>query len=678
MLYLPCLVGDNMSLSKDELRSEVVRLRDTVKVIDDTLNSAGSDLFKEQDNLKNFQSYIWDNTQGFDDHEIDSLLSDNETKVKVLSDKAKAIRRLYKVRNHPYFGSFVFNSEPFYVGITSVKKDLDYLVCDWRAPISSLFYDYQSGKCKYESPDGMEEGILERKRQYRIENAKLQGVFETNMNIDDDMLQDVLAQNSSDKMKNIVNTIQAEQNQVIRDNSKSNIIVQGIAGSGKTSVALHRIAFLLYKLPYLTSGNVLIFSPNNVFTEYISNVLPDLGEDNTMQTTFHEFASTFISDYYRVEPYSSFVERYYKGVRQDNDLIKFKQSDMMKEVIEEFVKYYTRAARFTGSIEVNNKTIEMTELNDLLHDRYANKPLFERIELICEHLNNKYFKGNKKEYNSIHSKLYKIANFKQDYKAIYKALYDTALFNQYYKLPFRKIDNSKKLNDHVMPYEDATPYIYMKCLLEGYPYQVAMRQIVIDEAQDYSYLQYYLIRKIFKMADFTILGDVNQTVNPFYHYETLSILREIFGEDSKYIELDKTYRSSPEIIEYANQVLNLNHVSAIRRTQDLPVIKRDIHDLKHIGKDIKYLKDKYKSVAIITKSIDEANLIYEQFKDRYKKISVIDIDTKKYYTELVVTPAYGAKGLEFDAVIIVNNFSYDSYLYYVAVTRAQHELVVYE
>lgn len=122
MLYLPCLVGDNMSLSKDELRSEVVRLRDTVKIIDDTLNSAGSDLFKEQDNLKNFQSYIWDNTQGFDDHEIDSLLSDNETKVKVLSDKAKAIRRLYKVRNHPYFGSFVFNSEPFYVGITSVKK----------------------------------------------------------------------------------------------------------------------------------------------------------------------------------------------------------------------------------------------------------------------------------------------------------------------------------------------------------------------------------------------------------------------------------------------------------------------------------------------------------------------------------------------------------------------------
>lgn len=183
------------------------------------------------------------------------------------------------------------------MGITSVKKDLDYLVCDWRAPISSLFYDYQSGKCKYESPDGMEEGILERKRQYRIENAKLQGVFETNMNIDDDMLQDVLAQNSSDKMKNIVNTTQAEQNQVIRDNSKSNIIVQGIAGSGKTSVALHRIAFLLYKLPYLTSGNVLIFSPNNVFTEYISNVLPDLGEDNTMQTTFHEFASTFISNY---------------------------------------------------------------------------------------------------------------------------------------------------------------------------------------------------------------------------------------------------------------------------------------------------------------------------------------------------------------------------------------------
>ena len=160
------------------------------------------------------------------------------------------------------------------------------------------------------------------------------------------MLQDVLASNSSDKMKNIVNTIQQEQNQVIRNNTDSNIIVQGIAGSGKTSVALHRIAFLLYKLEYLTSGNVLIFSPNNVFTEYISNVLPDLGEDNTMQTTFHSFARTFIPEYEGVEPYSTFVERFYKGYKQDNDLIKFKLSDKMKKLIEDFVKIFSKACEF--------------------------------------------------------------------------------------------------------------------------------------------------------------------------------------------------------------------------------------------------------------------------------------------------------------------------------------------
>lgn len=243
---------------------------------------------------------------------------------------------------------------------------------------------------------------------------------------------------------------------------------------------------------------------------------------------------------------------------------------------------------------------------------------------------------------------------------------------------YRRNENIRNINNKVINYEDATPLIFMKCLLEGYPYQVHVREVVIDEAQDYTYLQYKMLAKIFKNANFTILGDVNQTVNPYYHYKNLNVLLNIFSDKSKYLELNKTYRSSPEIIEYANEILGLSHVSAIRKNVNLPVIRRSLKDLNHIGRDIIYLKKKYKSIAIITKSIEEARVIAEELKKKYSKVSVIDIDTEKFSKELVVAPAYGVKGLEFDSAIIINNFSSDSYLYYVAVTRSQHELIVYE
>ena len=304
-----------MGLSKQDLMLEEKKLTDTINEIDEQISSAGESLNLDEEQLKAFQKMMWSNKQEFDDQEMNVFLEENEVKVMQLERRAKHLRVLNSVRNKPYFGSIVFDDEPIYIGITSVKRDMDYLVYDWRSPICSLFYDFGVGYAKYVAPGGIEEGFISQKRQYKIENAKLTNVFDTTVAVDDEMLQDVLAENSSDKMKNIVNTIQAEQNEVIRNVKDKNIIVQGIAGSGKTSVALHRIAFLLYRLEHLTSGNVLIFSPNNVFAEYISEVLPDLGEENTMQTTYHEFASTFISEYYRVEPYSSFVERYYKGNR---------------------------------------------------------------------------------------------------------------------------------------------------------------------------------------------------------------------------------------------------------------------------------------------------------------------------------------------------------------------------
>lgn len=667
-----------MNLSKEDLLLEEKKLDETIKEINSQIEEVGVKITEEGESLKEFQRLRWEIEQEMDKGERIAFVSDNDLKISILNEKTNKVRKLYRVKDNPYFASIIFNDEPIYIGINSIKKDMDYLVMDWRAPISSLFYDFELGHASYTSPGGSEEGEITRKRQYRIEKGKLKHVFDTNINIDDDLLQEVLAETSSDKMKNIVNTIQAEQNQVIRDDKSKTIVVQGIAGSGKTSVALHRIAFLLYKIDYLTSSNVLIFSPNNVFTEYISNVLPDLGEENTLQTTYHSFASSFIKEYTRVESYSSFVERFYKGVRQDNDIIRFKLSDEIIPAIENFVKFYTKAARFTGDLEYKEQIITMDELNQLLHERYDNKPLFERVDLIAEKINNRYFKGTAKDLISITSRLYKVANFSKDYKEIYRCFFDSLIFKDIYPYMYRRNENIRNINNKVINYEDATPFIFMKCLLEGYPYQVHVREVVIDEAQDYTYLQYKMLAKIFKNANFTILGDVNQTVNPYYHYKNLNVLLNIFPDKSKYLELNKTYRSSPEIIEYANEILGLSHVSAIRKNVNLPVIRRSLKDLNHIGRDIIYLKKKYKSIAIITKSIEEARVIAEELKKKYSKVSVIDIDTEKFSKELVVAPAYGVKGLEFDSAIIINNFSSDSYLYYVAVTRSQHELIVYE
>ncbi len=667
-----------MEISREELSHEKHKLEVTITEIKRQIDEMGIDISDDSKALKDFQKLRWQIDNEMDNAERSAFNQENNLKVNELSRKNTIAKRLYKIKDNPYFGSITFNDEKVYIGITSVKRNFDYYVTDWRAPICSIFYDYGLGEASYEAPGGIENGTVTQKRQYKIENAKLKNVFDTSINIDDEVLQDVLSESSSNKMKNIVNTIQEEQNAVIRDSKTDNIIVQGIAGSGKTSVALHRVAYLLYKLEYLNSNNVLILSPNNIFTEYISDVLPDLGEDNTLQSTYHEFASSFIEEYWKVESYSSFVERYYKGYNQDNLLIKYKLSDEVINALELFVKLFTRASRFIKDFNYKNKFVSKDELNELLQIRYDNKPLFERIEAMAEKINNVYYKGVPSNIKNIVKQLYKCTNFLHDYKKIYKCFYDSKIFKDSYKHGFSRTENINNLNNDVINYEDATLFIYLKCLLEGYPYHVNMRAVIIDEAQDYTFLQYKILRKIFKNAHFTILGDVNQTINPFYKYNNLNVLLKIFDTKSKYIELNKTYRSSPEIIEYANSVLKLNHVSAIRHEVGVPVIKRKFKEINKLVDDIKYLKKKYKSLAIITKSIDEANKLTEKLNQKIGNISAIDLDTKNFNKELICAPAYSVKGLEFDSVIILNNFSSDSYLYYVAVTRAQHELIVYE
>ena len=670
-----------MSISKNDLLLENKKLESTIDIVRKQISILSTDLYDKETKLREFQKMMWDNKAELDPAEMKTLRTSNDLEVFFLEQKAKKFKKLYSIQNKPYFARIDFKTniteDKIYIGITNVEEDLNYYVYDWRSPICSMFYDYGVGQANYKSPDGIIEGEITLKRQYQISDGKLDNVFDTTINIDDEVLQSVLKENSSEHMKNIVNTIQQEQNVVIRDDKTNNLIVQGIAGSGKTSVALHRIAYLLYKLEYLNSNNVLIFSPNNIFKEYIGNLLPELGEDNTLITTFHEFASTYIKEYYRVEPYSEFLARYYKNEYQNNDLIKYKLSDNIIPILENYAKTITNLTRFINDIKYKEQIISKEELNDLLKNRYNKFNLFDRFDYIAEKINNRYFSGKKQEKVRLKSLLLKNINTTTNMKDIYKSFYDSQEFLNDYNGYFNRNENIKNLNKKVLNYEDSTLFIYLKFLLTSIPYRVSTKLVVIDEAQDYTLLQYKIIKLLFRNTDFTILGDVNQTINPFYKYDNLNILENIFDGISKYVELNKTYRSSPEIIEYSNKILDLKHSSAVRRNNNIPIKTYDKLDYNLLINKINELKYKYNSVAIITKSIEEAQIVYGNIKNKINDINIVDIDIDKFNKNFLIIPAYASKGLEFDSVIIINNFDKDKYLYYVAVTRSQHELIIF-
>lgn len=672
-----------MNISKEEIKKEKKYLDNCINVIKDYLSELGQELYEKEEKSQEFKKYIWDNKASLDPTELKSLMSDNDLEVYLMMQKGKYFQRLFKIQNSPYFGSIIFEEENepsknIYLGITHLEdKNKNYLIYDWRAPISSLFYDYEVGECSYKAPEKVIKGNLKRKRQYKIEDGKIKHIFDNSINIDDSLLQEVLSNDGSEKMKNIVNTIQQEQNKIIRNVEDKSLIVQGIAGSGKTSVALHRIAFLLYKIENLSSKNVLIFSPNNVFSEYISNVLPELGEDNPSETTYANFLESCIKEYKSIETFTEFIARYYTYKEKNIDLVKYKQSDEIIKDIEDYVLYLIKNIKFTKNIEIDIFNEVTKEQLKELFERYDRFPLFTRITEISKKLSENYARGKLTLARSINKKILESMNIEKNYKKIYYNFYKS----KFCKIKLSDNEIRKFVNKNKINYEDAIIFSYIKGLLEGFNYNNMIKEIVVDEAQDYTLLQYKILSKIFKKSSFSILGDVNQTINPYYKYESLEQIKEVLDK-TKYLELTKTYRSSKEIIEYTNKILNLTFVSAIRKDNNKPVLFRKETNLKkQLLNDISYLKNEYKSVAIITKDDEEANEIYNLLKDNIN-IGKITINEEIFRKDLIVVPSYMAKGLEFDSVIVYNKINNiykenEKYLYYVACTRAQHELIIY-
>lgn len=632
----------------------------------------------------------------------------------------------------PYFGRMDFiehdndKAEKFYIGISNlINEEFDFLVYDWRAPVSSMFYEYEIGEGKYKSPEGIINGKITLKRQYKINNGKIEYMFDSDINIEDDVLQEILAKSTDNKMKSIVTSIQREQNQVIRNEEYKNLIVQGPAGSGKTSVALHRIAYLLYKYrEKINSRNIVIFSPNDIFNEYISNVLPQLGEENMYQTTFKEFMNKALGDDFKKEDYCNMMEYIFSykdlNIYETRIInIRFKSSLEFINILKEYVSYLEKKNRDFKDIIVNDKMIiSSKEIEELFNKDYNNMPIKRRLdkiknriiflleayekELIEEAANvletSDYYtseKEIKKQSRAIakdqmleaYNEIDRITKF--DLLDIYKELFEK--FKNFYKGP--NIEEIKfytlnKLKNKELNYEDQIALLYLKVAMGDVSGTSEIKYIIIDEAQDYTPLQYEILTNIFKSANMTILGDLQQSINPYMNLGCYNNIDHIFQKDKTcLINLTKSYRSTMEITKFARKILNKEiNDEYVERSGEKPFIinlSREEDIKEKLIEDIKVFKEKgFKSIGIITKNIKEAKKVFDYLKDKIQ-VKAIMKDDDEYISGTLIIPAYLAKGLEFDVALIYNagetvySCEEERLLLYTACTRALHVLGIY-
>ena len=649
-----------MNNSKDLLfeKDYLKNVRDIVKK---ELNLAINNSTIKKNEAGSLKKYVWNsiNTLNCEIDNLESYFYFNEAnKIESVSlfkkDKANIYKKIYK---SAYFGRVIFllnkERENIYIGIANVTKDNDILVYDWRSPVSSLFYNYGRGNAKYEAPIGDINGKVLLKRQYKILNDKILRLIDSDINIDDEYLQEILSSSSDEKMKNIVSTIQIEQNKIIRENLNKSIIVQGIAGSGKTSVAIHRIGYLLYAIKNINSSNFLIFSPNNLFSSYISNILPELGEENILNMEFSSFAKSHLQEIKKIETFSEYLKRIYTKDGNSSS-IKFKMSYDSIYKINEFIIKYKKELKFDKGFKLRDIFFSKIELNNLFINKYSSLNILDRIYKISDYICNKLEIKQKKIKKQIFDLLISKLNKNIDIISIYNYFIED-------------VGNMDKISEDFVNYEDLSLLLFIKFELFGYPYDRNIKYLTIDEGQDYNYIQYVILKKIFKNAYFSIFGDINQTLNFYIEYLSLNDLSTIF-EDSSYIKLNKTYRSSKEIMDYTNQILNIKESEVIRKEFNYPVIVRN--KKYDINKDIEMLKNKFSSIAIIVKNENSIKI------DGFRLIT----DENKEMSNLSIIPVYLAKGLEFDAVIVYDinyNSILDKKMFYVACTRAHHQLIIY-
>lgn len=637
-----------MNIKSEDLNYEKKHLAEVVSMIRAIIKEKNVNIQDYKASIVERKRFMYEHSNEFFGADLYAHMNEEDLNVSILNKDIIKVYKLHRSLETPYFSRIDFKTsegtDTFYIGLTGIDKDYDIIVYDWRAPVANLYYNYGIGASSFEGGAGMIEGETVLKRQFDIKMGELLSVYDNEVGVNDALLESVLQNNTSEYMRNIVDTIQKEQNEVIRYSGNSSLIVEGVAGSGKTSVALHRVAYLLYNQKDLNDKNVLIFSPSDVFTSYISNVLPELGEENVLTTTFKDFAENYIKGF-SIESLPEFIERYYEGEKCSNDdTIKYKLSVEYKKELTGKLQDYFDSLKFKKKIGLKKTFISSEELNKLKEGVPKGLSFCDKINYLSEKVCSKF-------------KIDEVGNSSKMYKILMKILeVNTDAVSLYVSLTGCELQGR-------VPYEDvfATLYVYFE--VNGYPNLNYLKEIVIDEAQDYSLWQFEMFKKIFNGATFTILGDKNQAINPYLHYDTLEEIVGVF-KNSKYKKLGRTYRSSREIIEYSNKILGLEGVESVRPSIGIAVEEVETNDMcSSIGECVKRYREKsFKRLAIITKTNGLAKFVKE-------RINCQDVE---------ILPVYMAKGLEYDAVILCkDDFNgVDKYLLYVGATRALHALTV--
>ncbi|WP_062106075.1 RNA polymerase recycling motor HelD [Bacillus niameyensis] len=754
------------------LQQEQKRLDTVMETIMEEINRLEEETSKRRNEVVQIRKHFWDevkvNTDTFDDYletiiglrQEAQALSVSQSTHRHASKRLSTLRRMEEI---PYFGRIDFieegniTAEQFYIGISTLRDPSgeNFMIYDWRAPISSVYYDYQPGSAKYATPSGTIKGLLEKKWQYLIRDGVLESMFDTSLTIGDEILQQVLGKGTDKKMHNIVATIQQEQNRIIRHDRGRLLIVHGAAGSGKTSAAMQRIAYLLYKYrDRLNADQIILFSPNTMFNSYVSNVLPELGEENMQQVTFQEYLDHRLSKEFQVEnpfdqleyvltamnttSYRSRVAsiRFKASTRFFEALQSYKQSleisgmlfkDILfrgkpivtaQQIADRFYSHDT-TLRFHNRLE-KLKDWLLIKIKETQKIEWTKQWVQDAIELLS---NDEYHKAhrylaNKRGYKReaivdyemepealarliVHQKMNPLRKRVRafhfvDINGIYKQLFtDLLQINEWLEgeTPEEWADichtTLEMLDKGKLFYEDATPFLLLKELIQGFQTNSSIRHLVVDEAQDYSPFQFEFLKRLFPSASMTVLGDFNQAI--FAHASKtidFNTLTNLYGPDkTEVINIARSYRSTKPIIEFTRRLVpSGDKIIPFERDGEQPILKKVADQAELHSSIISKVSDLqgqgFNSIAIICKSAEESLRAYEALSD-IGDIKLLKSNSIEYEQGVVVVPSYLSKGIEFDAVIIYNAAE-DVYgdeslrrVFYTACTRAMHYLQLY-
>ncbi len=668
-------------------KDERIYLESVKDIINDTLKKTDNLLNEQTQELKDSKEYLYENKDAMDRMEKEAVRY-SITSIAIMGQaRVDKRNRIQKLLDSPWFGRIDFSSNSdkkrlsVYIGLYSFfdEEQNTNIIHDWRAPISSMYYDFELGAAHYDAPFGKIDGTVLLKRQYRIRKGVMEFMLENSMNIHDDILQQELSKASDQKMKNIVATIQRDQNTIIRNESSRTLIIQGVAGSGKTSIALHRIAFLLYRFrENLSSKEILIISPNKVFADYISNVLPELGEERIPEMGMEELANQILDNKVKFQTFSEQVASLLE--EQDESFIeriKFKSSHDFMIQLDKYITHVNNNQFKASDIWIRKIFVPSWFIQERW-ESYHRLPPIKRFAAITRDIEENIKIYYKYEIDTQERNL-----IKKTVTGMFKA---TSL-QEHYQLFWdwlEKPDLFKKVQRSKLEYSDVFPQVYLKIKLEGYTTFEKVKHLLIDEMQDYTPIQYAVLSRLFPCKK-TILGDENQSVNPFSSSNP-EIIQRVFPE-SETVFLHKSYRSTYEISNFTQNISKSKNFIAIERHGEKPdvlVFDSTQDEIKQIIAWIKEFESfpDHQSLGIICKTTQQADDLYKKLAKEVPNISLITSNSSAFSKGVVVTTAHTVKGLEFDRVIVpqANDKNYntpmDKGMLYVACTRAMHRLHV--